>query len=230
MKEQEIKPGKRRGLRLLAKGTAIFVLLALLALGAKQLNFDELFSFFGSSAGSELPWYRGEAGFLVLAGLLVALAVPRQVVSFFAAFTFGLWPGLLIAIAATTLGCVLDYCAGRVFKGFVSDLIFGKLQVALSFWKQNPFTVSLIIRLLPAGSNFVTSLAAGAAGLPASRFLAGSCLGYVPQTLVFGLLGSGVNIDSAFQIILSVALFAVSGLLGLWVYRSNRQMMRHGQA
>ena len=211
----------RRGYRLLVKGGVIFLLLITMAMLAKRFDFDGLFSLFGQETSKT-----GSLGFVVFAGLLASVAVPRQIISFFAAFLFGLWPGLALALCATAIGCALDYLAGRVFSKHVADLIFGKVQVAARFWTENPFSVSLIIRLMPAGSNFATSLAAGAAGISAIPFFAGSILGYVPQTLVFGLMGSGVNVDSGFQIGLSVVLFALSAFLGLWVYRKNRAILK----
>ena len=59
----------------------------------------------------------------------------------------------------------------------------------------NAFTVTLIVRLLPVGNNTAFSLLGGVASVRALPFLAGSAIGYVPQTLVFVLLGKQSFID-----------------------------------
>ena len=56
--------------------------------------------------------------------------------------------------------------------------------------------MTLLIRLLPVGNNFATSLAAGVSRVPARPFLLGSLLGYMPQTMVFALAGSGVEMGA----------------------------------
>ena len=57
--------------------------------------------------------------------------------------------------------------------------------------------------------------------IPAPFFL-GSLLGYIPQTLVFALAGSGVDVGAAWRIGIAVALFLVSGVIGAWLYRKYR--------
>jgi membrane protein implicated in regulation of membrane protease activity len=51
-------------------------------------------------------------------------------------------------------------------------------------------------------------------------------LGYIPQTLVFALVGSGVHIAPALKLALAIGLFLISGVLGAWLYRR----FRHGQS
>ncbi|MFT5539807.1 MAG: putative membrane protein YdjX (TVP38/TMEM64 family), partial [Alphaproteobacteria bacterium] len=84
------------------------------------------------------------------------------------------------------------------------------------------FSTALLIRLLPVGSNLLTNLAAGVSGVRAVPFVAGSTLGYVPQTLIFALVGSGLHIEPALRIGASVVLFVVSGMLGVYLFRRYR--------
>ena len=53
-------------------------------------------------------------------------------------------------------------------------------------------------------------------------FIAGSAVGYVPQMMVFALVGSGIGLDPVFRIGLSAVLFMVSGFLGIHLYRKHR--------
>jgi uncharacterized membrane protein YdjX (TVP38/TMEM64 family) len=55
-------------------------------------------------------------------------------------------------------------------------------------------------------------------------FFAGSGVGYLPQTLVFALAGSGVNFNPAFRLTLAGVLFVVSSLIGVWLYRRHRHL------
>ncbi|MBI3901443.1 MAG: VTT domain-containing protein [Nitrosomonadales bacterium] len=84
-------------------------------------------------------------------------------------------------------------------------------------------SMTLLVRLFPVGNNLATNLAAGAIGVHASRFFAGSLLGYVPQTAIFALAGSGVGVDPALRIGLSVTLFVLSSVFGAWCYRRHRR-------
>ncbi len=54
-------------------------------------------------------------------------------------------------------------------------------------------------------------------------FLLASAIGYVPQTVVFALLGGGVRVDRGEQLLLAAALFVLASVLGLWLMRRMRQ-------
>jgi uncharacterized membrane protein YdjX (TVP38/TMEM64 family) len=76
------------------------------------------------------------------------------------------------------------------------------------------------------GSNLLTNLAAGISSIRPAYFFSGTLIGYLPQTLVFALVGSGVHIAPALKLALAVGLFLISGVLGAWLYRH----FRHGQS
>ena len=50
-------------------------------------------------------------------------------------------------------------------------------------------------------------------------FFLGSCLGYIPQNLLFAMIGSGMRVDEGWRIGLSALLFAASCALGWWLYK-----------
>jgi len=84
----------------------------------------------------------------------------------------------------------------------------------------------VLIRLLPVGSNLLTNLAAGISSIRPAPFFSGTLLGYLPQTLVFALVGSGVHIAPTLKLSLAIGLFLISGALGAYLYRR----FRHGQS
>ena len=63
-----------------------------------------------------------------------------------------------------------------------------------------PFRTTLALRLLPVGSNLALNLLAGLGRIPVLPFLAASAIGYLPQTLIFVLLGEGVAVDRHWQL------------------------------
>ena len=83
--------------------------------------------------------------------------------------------------------------------------------------------MTLLIRLLPLGSNLVTNLVAGVSSVRATAFITGSMVGYVPQTIIFALLGSGISLEPELRITLSAVLFVLSGALGYYLYRRYKQ-------
>ncbi|GAB0114094.1 TVP38/TMEM64 family protein [Acidisoma sp. C75] len=162
---------------------------------------------------------------LVLGGaLLSAAGLPRQVVAFAGGYAFGLKTGFLLALIGQTLGCVLDFFWARaIARDWVqARLGSGRLARLDARLAGHPFTASLTLRLLPVGNNVALNLLAGISSVSAPAFLSASALGYVPQTLVFALLGSGVQVSHGLQIALASALFLASAGLGLLLMRRFR--------
>ena len=169
----------------------------------------------------------GELLYVAVGGLVTAVAVPRHIVSFLGGYAFGVGLGTALALAATELGCVLVFFYGRIVgRPLVSARLRERVRHIEDFLAANPFSMTLLIRLLPVGNNFATSLAAGVSRVPAQPFLSGSLLGYLPQTFVFALAGSGLEVGERMRIAVAVVFFVVSGAIGIWLYRRYR----HGKS
>ena len=167
---------------------------------------------------------RGELLFVGVGVLFTAVGLPRQLVSFLGGYAFGLLQGTLLALAATLGGALLGYLYAHGFgHRWLVPRLGGRARHFHDLLQDHPFSLTLLIRLLPVGSNLVTNLLAGLAKAPLGWFLMASALGYLPQTLVFALAGSGLDLDSTARLVLSVVLFLLSGLLGLYLYRHYRQ-------
>ena len=166
----------------------------------------------------------GELLFLGAAALLATVGFPRQVISFLGGYAFGLNFGVLLGLAATSIGCIIALSFSRfVARDFVSSKFPGRIQRVDKFLEHNTFAMTLLIRLLPVGSNVATNLIAGVSSAGGIAFVGGSTIGYIPQTVVFALLGSGINLDPELRISLSVALFFVSAALGVFLYRRYKR-------
>jgi len=165
----------------------------------------------------------GELLFIGMGALTTALAMPRQVVSFLGGYAFGFPAGTLLALLGTLAGCVLSFFYARWFGRHLVSHRFGtRIQRIDNFLAGHPFSMALLIRLLPVGNNLATNLAAGVTNVRSTPFFFGSLLGFVPQTVVFALVGSGVNVDSTVRISIGAALFVASSAIGVWLYRKQR--------
>lgn len=162
--------------------------------------------------------------FVAAGALFTAFGLPRQLISFLGGYAFGFVAGTVLAAIATVGGCVSAFFYARLMgRDFIQSRFSARVERIDNFLRDNPFNMALLIRLLPAGSNLLISLTAGVSSVRAAPFFAGSALGFVPQTMVFALAGSGIELDPAFRIGLSVVLFVVSGILGVTVYRKYRR-------
>lgn len=177
----------------------------------------------------ERPWIdahvrghgiQGYGTFLVAGSVVTALGLPRQLVAFFGGYAFGALEGMLWASLASVGGCILAFYYARLFgRRLVRRLFAAKLKRFDALVRGHDFAVTLLVRLLPVGSNLLTNLLAGVSGISGIRFFAASALGYLPQTIAFALAGSGLTPGSGWQLALSVILFLVSGWLGFRLYR-----------
>jgi uncharacterized membrane protein YdjX (TVP38/TMEM64 family) len=86
----------------------------------------------------------------------------------------------------------------------------------------HPFTATLTLRLMPVSSNVTLNLLAGASRLNPRAFFSATLLGYLPQTIIFALLGSGTQVGRGAQIAVGLALFIGAMALGLVLYRWTR--------
>ncbi len=166
----------------------------------------------------------GQLLFVGVGALLAAVGFPRQIISFLAGYAFGLNMGVFLALVACALGCALSFFFARLIgRDWVKSKFPRRLEKADQFFSANTFSTTLLIRFMPVGSNIVTNLVAGVSGATALSFIAGSTLGYIPQTVIFALLGSGFNLDPELRITLSVILFVGSVVLGVFLYRKYKR-------
>ncbi len=165
--------------------------------------------------------------FVAVGFLFTGLGLPRQIICFLGGYAFGFIEGTALALLATTLGCITAFAYARLLgRDFVVTRFPRRVRKIDNFLHGNPLTMTLLIRLLPVGSNLVTNLAAGVSGVRGVPFVVGSAIGYLPQTIIFALIGSGITLDPELRIGVSVLLFVVSGALGISLYRTHR----HGKS
>lgn len=189
----------------------------------------------GPNSMLDLAWidshirYRGAVGvltFLALCAFSTAIGVPRQILSFLAGYAFGAEFGTLWAVIGSVIGCAIDFFYARFLaRESIKRRFHKRLEKVDAFLSSSPFLMTFTIRCMPVGMNILTNLAGGVSSIPAKPFLAGSALGYVPQTLIFAILGSGVRVEPVWRTFLSLTLFVLSSILGMALYRRHRRRL-----
>ena len=174
-------------------------------------------------AALDAPAQAGPAVFVLVGTLACAIGVPRQVVAYAAGLGFGTWAGCALALLAEVGGCLVDFLWARlVARAWAARRIKGRLARLDQRLSAHPFSSTLTIRLLPIGSNILLNLLAGVSAVALGPFLLASAIGYIPQTIVFALLGGGVRVDRNTQLVLAGVLFVAATGLGLWLMRRMR--------
>ncbi len=165
----------------------------------------------------------GALYFFIIGSFVMAIGAPRQLVAFLGGYAFGSALGFLLSTIAAITACMISF--------FISKLLFRRL-ILQRFTKQarqvdqflfrSPTLKTIIIRLFPVGSNFLTNLVAGTTSVRPSAFFLGSGIGYMPQMIVFALLGKGLFIGSEWKIALSIILLLTSSFLSFRLYKNYR--------
>ena len=208
---------------------ALVLFLSLVLIGF-VLKYTELGAVFDESWIDSYVRGRRLGGYIIficLGVVFTGLGLPRQIISFLAGYAFGFVQGIGLALVATILGCMASFYFARFLgRDFVVQKFSDKVRSLDNFLNQNPITMTLLIRFLPIGSNLASNLAAGVSGVRGLPFFFGSMIGYLPQTIVFALVGSGMSIEPIFRISLGGILFIFSGILGVFLFNRYRQGMK----
>lgn len=166
---------------------------------------------------------RGWAMFVGFTALFTGVGLPRQVPAVLGGYAFGLATGGLLTLVGAVAGCAVAFGYAR-FMGqeFVNRRYGHRLARLNAILTRSPFSMTLVVRLSPIGSNLVTNLLAGVSVVPAHWFFLATALGYVPQTIIFCLLGTGIRVNPTLNITLSVVFFLLSAALGLYLFRRHK--------
>lgn len=163
---------------------------------------------------------KGTIYFIIVISFAISIGLPRQVAAFAAGYAFGVTYGTLTATFAAVIGCCITFGVSRfILRPIVSKRFANKIAIINRFLQHKTFQKAVIIRLIPAGNNFLLNVAAGIGKINPLSFIGGSYVGYFPQMAIFALAGSGVQMMSYWQIGASAALSVVAILLSVRLYR-----------
>jgi len=210
--------------RVILKGLALILSLALLGYLFKKTDLGHSINEAWINEHVRRHGLQGVLLFLMMGAVFTAIGLPRQIIAFLGGYAFGVLQGTLFGALAALLGSLLAFSYARLFgRGLLGSKLGERARRFDAFIDQHPFTMSLLIRLLPVGNNALTNLAAGISNIRPLGFFAGTFIGYLPQTLVFALVGSGVQVAPGLKIGVAIVLFIVSGALGGYLYHRHRQ-------
>jgi len=162
----------------------------------------------------------GVALLFIVTMCATAVGLPRQFFAFVAGFSFGLPVGLFIASLGALAGAALTFVfAKRFLRGWVHTKFPEQLAMLNRFVQDDAVLKIIVLRLQPLGTNLISNCCAGVSSIAPAKFFVASAIGYIPQILVFALMGSGVRIGSNAYITVSVILFTVSLLIGWLLYQ-----------
>ena len=205
-------------------GKAVAVFLALSALVVVLSYFPD----FDEHALALFIRGKGALGvflFIAVTAVGSALGFPRQALSFAGGYAFGAVHGVFFATLGTTLGCAGSFFLTRQFgRPYLPERFVRRIETLDNFLSQAPFSMTLTVRLMPFGNNALTNVLAGMSSIPAFGFIAGSCIGYLPQNFIFSLLGSGMRVDPFWRVLISAVLFAVALAVGIFLFYRYRTL------
>lgn len=169
----------------------------------------------------------GEAIFVAVGMAATAAGVPRQAIAFLGGYAFGTLGGTALAMTAQLAGGLLAFIWAReIGQGWANEQLEGRfgrrLRTLQTVLTENAFGSILALRLVPIGNNLALNLLSGVAGVGIVPFFLASAIGYLPQTVIFALLGEGLKVEESTQLGIAVALFIVSGLIGFMLLRRHR--------
>ncbi|MBA6414502.1 VTT domain-containing protein [Colwellia sp. 6M3] len=164
----------------------------------------------------------GALTFILLLTPALAIGLPRQIAALSAGFLFGAGFGVLLATISAIVGCLITLLLARkLLSNLVEQQYPEPLAKVSYFFSHHTFIKALTIRLIPAGSNFLTNVLAGTARTPISPFIFGSAVGFIPQMTIFSLMGAGLQVNGQQQLMLSLVLLVMALLLSGYFYRKN---------
>ena len=159
----------------------------------------------------------------VFLSLTTSIGLPRQIAAFVAGIHLGALNGVIIATLAATLGCLITFSISRYL---LSDKITRKYPEKLAklskFLGEKTFLKALVIRILPLGSNFLTNIIAGVSKVSMLAYVSGSFVGFIPQMIIFSLAGSGIQLGSKNEVIVSLLLFIVAFILSVYLVKVHK--------
>jgi len=213
------------------------LLAGLLALGFVLLHFQRWGGFSEQELLEQLfrqNWFVAWPIFVVVGTLYTALGGPRQLLAFSCGYFMGGLPGALVSTAITGLGALLViFCVRYIGLDWIRKRYGARVAFVRRLLAGDTWLWICMVRLMPVGSNLLTNVAAGLAGLSTPAVFWGSLLGYLPQMLLFSFAGAGMALQDRTQIWISLVLLLFSSALVLYLYHhgfKQRLQAIRGQA
>jgi uncharacterized membrane protein YdjX (TVP38/TMEM64 family) len=218
-------PGPRR---LIVNGVLIAVALAVGWIIFERLGLDDYirdYKALKQALGPETT--HGPSLFFLIATLLMGLGFSKHIIAMAAGYLYGLTYGLGLTMVASTVGSAVPFYYARYLgRALVARKLSDRWRRIDDLIADNPFTATLIIRWFPISSNIIVNLLAGVSSMRAVPFIGATIIAQFPHNFIFCLIGTGVQQDQTFMIMLGAVLYAVSCVLAYALYVRYRDLYR----
>jgi uncharacterized membrane protein YdjX (TVP38/TMEM64 family) len=155
---------------------------------------------------------------------LVSIGFPRIILAAVGGAMFGVVLGTLWSQVAMTLAILAPFLYSRhLGRELVARRMGRRLQRFDDLLGQHGFMVVLLIRLCPVGNNFLTNYLAGVTAIPLGTFLTASFVGYLPESFIFALLGSGFADHPQLRLWGGAGLLVAFTLFFIWYFRRSKE-------
>lgn len=154
--------------------------------------------------------------------LFLFIGGPRQVAAFLFAYLYGVILGVCITLLTCLLAAAANYFIANLYlKNTLHKKLPLRMEKFSRFAKHKPFLKILTLRLFPFGSNLLTNTLSGGGSVPFFPFITASLVGYLPQTIIFSLVGDGMNDANSTMVYISIVMALLSFILSTLLYRDH---------
>lgn len=187
-------------------------------------NMDNL-AFFKQAVENNLPYAIAIYMLLTIAGCAF-LALPGVTFAIFAGLLFGPVLGTIYCSAATTIGAVLAFAAGRFFlKDAVRPMVIKNKY--LNKWLfdnsgKNQLFVLIITRLVPVFPYNLQNFAYGITDIKFSTYIIGSLVFMLPGTAMYTVGTAGLADKENRMLYMGIAAVLAIGVMGMGVFLKKR--------
>ncbi len=164
----------------------------------------------------------GEMVIFIFSVAFLSFSGPKQAIALVFGYLFNINLGVVLTLFACIFSATLNYYFARfILANWLYRRFPKKMTKFNSFASRKPFYKILLLRLFPIGNNVVTNVLSGSVRVPFFAFLSASALGYLPQIIVFALMGAGIHSSSNSMIYLSIFFGVLSAVLTGFLYRDH---------
>ncbi len=187
-------------------------------------NMDNL-TFLKQAVEDNLPYAIAIYMLLTIAGCAF-LALPGVTFAIFAGLLFGPMLGTICCSAATTIGAVLAFAAGRFFlKDAVRPMVIKNKY--LNKWLfdnsgKNQLFVLIITRLVPVFPYNLQNFAYGITDIKFSTYMIGSLVFMLPGTAMYTVGTAGLADKENRMLYMGIAAVLAIGVMGMGVFLKKR--------
>lgn len=164
------------------------------------------------------------AGFLILFGLVAAVAPGAAVLKVAAGALFGLWAGMAVALGGTLLAAVIGFLASRyLMRHWVEHRFAGQAAAINRGVEREGIVYLLAMRFNPLIPFFLVNFGMGLTRMRATTFTIVSLFGLIPASFVYANAGTELaRIEQpsdilSTRLLVSLVLLSLMPVAGRWI-------------